>query len=93
MSRGRPKKEKPAARQARIDEELNNWLVFMQMKAEAEGLEVPSHNDIIKEAMLCLYPGIKQASLEFQEEQDKLMNAVRRIPLGNGNRIVSPNKG
>jgi len=92
MSRGRPKKDRPAARQARIDEELNNWLVFMQKKAEAEGVEVPSHNDIIKEAMLCLYPGIKQASLEFQEEQDKLMNAVRRIHAGNGSRIGSPSK-
>jgi hypothetical protein len=93
MSRGRPKKERPVARQARIDEELNGWLVFVQAKAEAEGLEVPSHNDIIKEAMLCLYPDIKQASLAYQEEQDKLMNAVRRIHPGNGSRLGSPVKG
>jgi hypothetical protein len=93
MSRGRLKKDRQAAaRQARIDEELNGWLVFVQAKAEAEGLAVPTHNDIIKEAMLSLYPDIKQASLEYQQEQDKLMNAVRRIHPGNGSRLGSPAK-
>jgi len=92
MSRGRPRKENPAARLARIDEELNNWLVFVQEKALAEGQDVPTHNDILKEAMLCLYPGIRQASLEHQQEQEKYLSAVRRIQPGNGVHLRSPSK-
>lgn len=91
MSRGRPRKQKPAARQARIDEELNDWLVFVQAKAVAEGRQSPSQNDILKEAMLFMYPDIREASVEYQHEQAKLLNAVRRIHPGNGNRLRTPN--
>lgn len=84
MSRGRPKKEKPAVKQAKIDEELNSWLTFLQDKAAAAGGKVPSQNELLKSGILCLYPKIQHASDEYQRQQAKLRKSAIELDPGNG---------
>lgn len=72
-------------KQAKIDEELNNWLVFLQAKAEAEGDKIPSHNELLKDGILCRYPRIRQASDEYQRHVQKLSKVAKDADPGDAN--------
>ena len=77
-------------RQAKIDEELNSWLIFLQEKAEAEGGKAPSQNEILKDGIQCRYPHIQRASAEYLRQKEKLKKVAKDLDPGNGNGTKTP---
>lgn len=84
MSSGRPKKENPAVKNTKVDDELNGWLVMLQDMARAEGEKPPTHNEILKQAMLTAHPGIRQMMAQYEKQEAKKYNNLRKMKQGNG---------